>query len=61
MASRRVRLYGGEPVVSVFEYDEVAAKKDVAIREIGDLVKGASEKISNLWLPRWPRLQASAG
>ncbi len=26
MASRRVRLYGGEPVVSVFEFDEVAAK-----------------------------------
>lgn len=28
MASRRVRLYGGEPVVSVFEFDEAAAKKD---------------------------------
>ena len=26
MASRRVRLYGGEPVVSVFEFDEAAAK-----------------------------------
>ena len=28
MASRRVRLYGGDPVVSVFEYDEASAKKD---------------------------------
>ena len=26
MAGRRVRLYGGEPVVSAFEFDEVAAK-----------------------------------
>ena len=26
MASRRVRLYGDEPVVSVFEFDEAAAK-----------------------------------
>ena len=25
MASRRVRLYGGEPVVSAFEFDEAAA------------------------------------
>ena len=25
MASRRVRLYGGEPVVSAFEFDESAA------------------------------------
>ena len=28
MASRRVRLYGGEPFVSVFEFDEAAAKAD---------------------------------
>lgn len=28
MAGRRVRLYGGEPVVSVFVFDEVAAKAD---------------------------------
>lgn len=28
MASRRVRLYGGDPVVSIFEYDEASAKKD---------------------------------
>lgn len=28
MASRRVRLYGGEPVVSVFEFDEATALKD---------------------------------
>lgn len=28
MASRRVRLYGGEPVVSAFEFDEASAKAD---------------------------------
>ena len=28
MARRRVRLYGGEPVVSAFEFDEAAAKAD---------------------------------
>ena len=26
MSNRRVRLYGSEPVVSVFEFDEAAAK-----------------------------------
>ena len=28
MASRKVRLYGGEPTVSIFEFDEAAAKAD---------------------------------
>lgn len=28
MASRRVRLYGGEPIVSAFEFDETAAQAD---------------------------------
>lgn len=42
MASRRVRLYGGEPVVSVFEFDEVAAK-----------VAGLSQKDFQFYSKEW--------
>lgn len=33
MAARRVRLFGGEPVVSVFDFDESAAAKDGLLRK----------------------------